>query len=225
MSILDPMESSTGSNWNYSDSEKDNFALRIDGTVVALGTPQALDFNSRQPKFWPDGNPVLNVSVTLEQADGSDVTWTFSPGGKKEKMSVAMRAIVDACTAAGLKPSVRSLAGKNVTIWTQDGAYNAKHPRPWGVQINGEGTAEFRGIDEDDANNRPASASRPAAQSMQQVAQSNPMMAQAMQQAANAIGAKFQEVPPSMPAPMPVPQPSRPAPVQQQAYYDQDIPF
>lgn len=123
------------SSWNYHDPSKSGYMTSVTGTVVEISNPQARDYNTGKPKFWDDGNPVRNLCVTVRGQSGKEVAWFFSP------KSVAATACLDALDPDGTRDSVsiEELLGKNVTVSTKDGAYNAKHPRPWKVVVNGEG--------------------------------------------------------------------------------------
>jgi hypothetical protein len=142
-----------GSNgWNYSDNTKEGYSEILEGTVVEVSNPQALDFQTRQPKFWPDGNPVRNFRLTVLKQDGEEVSWTFQGGKPKVSPNGAMNAI-QACIA-GLDPSgmaqrvsLEDILGKHVTIQTRAGSYNAGNPRPWWVKVHGDGDiSKVRGV-------------------------------------------------------------------------------
>ena len=142
-----------GSNgWNYSDPNKEGYSEAIRGTVVEVSNPQALDFQSRQPKFWPDGNPVRNFRLNILTASGDEVTWTFQGGRPKVSPNGAMNAI-QACIA-GLDPqgtsarvSLEDILGKDITVQTKAGNYSAGNPRPWWVTVHGDGdVSKVRGV-------------------------------------------------------------------------------
>lgn len=142
MSIFD-LKGGSSTNWNYSNKDGQDYSTTLSGTVVEISNPQAIDFNSRKPKFWPDGNPMRNLRVTVKEPSGRERAWVFTP------KSVAAEACLSALDPDGSRPQVNiaDLLGKLITISTKDGVYNAKNPRPWDVHINGVGDAgSVRGI-------------------------------------------------------------------------------
>lgn len=120
MSVFDIKKSSA---WNYSNSANPGFSTELKGVVVGLDNPQARDFGTGKPRFWDDGNPVRNIRVFVE-TDAGEKSVTFRPGG----------ALFQAFVDAGLD-SFEDLPGHDVTITTEDGAYNRTHPRPWSVEL------------------------------------------------------------------------------------------
>lgn len=196
-----------GNGWNYSDPNKADYFTSIQGTVVEIKEVAKTKFNSNEIDCWEDGKPKLNICLTIQGQSGRELDWIFGPGGVT-KPTAAMAACRAALQAAGLPAqSIAELGGKFISVATQEPpqgfAYGAQNPRPWAVQILGEGQVPFRGVKEYQA---------------QQQAQPAP------QQVVQA---------PVAPAPMqPVAQPmaqpqsvAQPAPVQESPYYDQDIPF
>lgn len=133
-----------GSNsWNYHTESKPGYMTSLTGTVVEVSNPQARDFNTGQPKFWPDGNPVRNLRLAIRGESGRELTWTFSP------KSVAADACLKALDPDGTRPevSLEELLGKNITVGTKPGTYNNRNPRPWMVVVNGPGDASaVRGL-------------------------------------------------------------------------------
>lgn len=188
MSILNFNRQGSGSGWNYNDPTKDGYSTTITGDVTKIETVQALDFQTKKPAFWPDGNPKLNIRVWLTGPNGGQKHWTFAPGGSGANASNAMKA----CQAA-IGPNADSmveLGGKNITIVTaeppQGYSYGRNAPRPWTVQINGPAQHPFQGVVEF----QPASV--PAPQVPQGV---NPAVNAALQ-AAQAAGAVITEIDP-----------------------------
>lgn len=160
-----------GGAWNYSDPSKESYMPSITGTVVEISEVQSTNFQTRQPEYWQDGNPKLNIQLTIQGQSGKELPWVFSP------KSLGMDAVKAALQA--YKPdsnSVADIGGLLVEVSTQGDStqYHANNPRPWNVRILGQGNAPFRGVKE-----------FKAAPSVQQVAQ------QPMQQAPQ------QQVPPS----------------------------
>jgi hypothetical protein len=143
MSMFD-MKNSQGSGWNYSDPDKPGFSTTLKGTVVEISNPQALDYNTREPRFWPDGNPVRNLRLTILTADGTEKNWVFAP---KSKSWEACLCALDPNGDRVDRISLEELLGKSIVISTKDGAYNAKRPRPWQVDIMGNGQTHLvRGV-------------------------------------------------------------------------------
>lgn len=143
MSMFDLKGGSSGNGWNYHDNTKSNYMEMIEGTVVEISNPQSINFNTKQPETWPDGNPKRNLRIAIRGRSGQELSWTFSPKSKG----------AEACLAA-LDPqgtreqvSIEELLGKFVRVQTQGGVYNAQHPRPWWVTILGDGEANMvRGL-------------------------------------------------------------------------------
>ena len=190
MSMFD-LKGSDSNNWNYSDNTKANYREWIQGTVVEISNPQARDFNTGQPAFWPDGNPKRNLMMTLLQQDNTEVTWTFSP------KSVAANACLAALDPQGTREqvSIEELLGKFVTIQTQAGNYNNRQPRPWAVRVDGDGQANaVRGL-------KDLSQPQPAPMPGMPAPQPAPVMQQPVMQ---------------QPAPVSAPMQQQPAPMQQQ---------
>ena len=68
------------------------------GTIVELGTSQVTDFVTKQPKFWDDGKPQVQVIVTLqtderdpERHDDTGLRKAYLFGGKLSAARTAMR--------------------------------------------------------------------------------------------------------------------------------------
>lgn len=59
------------------------------GTIVDFADVQERDFNTKEPKVWPDGSPVLQVRVTLEVEPGNfDSRVNLYISGKRMKNAV-----------------------------------------------------------------------------------------------------------------------------------------
>lgn len=150
MSILDfDNNNNSGNFWNYHSPDKSNYTLELTGDIVAISTPQATNFATKQPEFWPNGEPKLLICLHIGLVNGQEVCWSFSPGSKKSGGSAALKAVRSALAAINAPAkSVSEIGGKNVTISTQAGVYSAGYPRPWNVRINGQATLPYRGVDE-----------------------------------------------------------------------------
>lgn len=208
MSVFD-LKGGNGNNWNYSDNTKANYSEMLEGTVVEISNPQSINYATKQPETWPDGNPKRNLRLILKTQAG-ELSWTFAPRS----------AAATACLAA-LDPqnnrdavSIEEMLGKMIRIQTQGGVYNQAHPRPWWVTLLGDGDASaVRGLVDLSKMAGQQTAPAPA-----QVAAPQPApapVAQAMNQAAQAMG--FQQPPQAMPAQV-TNDPTG-------GYYDADIPF
>jgi len=68
----------------------------VSGRVADFNDLQVTDFNSKAPKFWSDGNPMMQTRVTLELDSGDKVSLFVKPG----RMTKAVR---EAIKAAGAK--------------------------------------------------------------------------------------------------------------------------
>ena len=130
--------------WNYSKQDRDGFSLELYGTIVALQEVQAREFNmgSNQPgrpRFWPDGNPVMNIRVGLATPDGSLKSITFQKAGKKqisgEKPSLHMQLY------RLTNGNMMELMGKTIHIWTWPANPNTN--QPWG-----QGNPRLFGVEE-----------------------------------------------------------------------------
>lgn len=205
MSVFDLKGSSGGNNWNYSDPQKDGYMEMIEGTVVEISNPQSINFGTKQPEVWPDGNPKRNLRLIIKGKSGRELGWTFAPRSRS----------AEACLAAldpqGTRPQVNieELLGKFIRVQTQAGVYNSQNPRPWWVTIIGDGDAgSVRGMIDLSAQQAPAPQPQPQSQQA-----SAPQIQYAQQQAAQALGYQQQ------PAPQPQPAQQAPAP---QVPYEQD---
>ena len=144
MSVFEFDEGGSSNRWNYTDPNGDNYRTSITGDVINIDSPQSLNFHTKEPEFWDDAKtqPKLNVRLTLQSSTGNTLSWTFSPGGKRDKKSMAMAAIQAALRAAG-KPgkSVKELEGLNISVATKEPPQGFKwaqgNPRPFSVRING----------------------------------------------------------------------------------------
>jgi len=64
----------------------------VGGTIVGAEERQATEYPSKAPKFWPDGNKMMEWVVTLRQKDGSEVKVPLDTAAKKEAVRDAIRA-------------------------------------------------------------------------------------------------------------------------------------
>ncbi len=156
---------STGSGnnfWNYSKPDKDGYTLSIEGTVVEIAEVAAKKFGTDEIDRWPQGNAKLNVSMTLLEPNGSEISWEFKPRTKKDKhsnplgMTPALNCLFEACTNAGLPgQNLNELLGKYVAISTRERkdsegnliGYDVRCPRPFAAAIIRDGEKnKVRGV-------------------------------------------------------------------------------
>lgn len=224
MSVFDLKGGGSGNNWNYSDPNKQGFMEMIEGTIVEISNPQSINFGTKKPEFWDDGNPKRNLCVIVKGRSGQELNWIFAP------KSNAANACLAALDPQGDRPqvSIEELLGKMVRIQTQTGVYNSQNPRPWWVTILGDGDIQsVRGI-KDLSQGQPMQQLLVPQQQRQVQAPPTqqqapaPQVQYAQQQAAQALGY----------APQPAQQqpsaPANQAPYEQDptgGYYEQDIPF
>lgn len=212
MSMFD-LKGGSGNNWNYSDNTKQGYSEMIEGTCIEISNPQAKDFNTGAPAFWPDGNPKRNLQVVLLTKAGQEISWTFSP------KSAAANACLASLDPQGTREQVSldEILGKFVRVQTQAGVYNARNPRPWWVTILGDGEASaVRGC-KDLSQPQPMQAMPAPAPAPVQQTPPPPTQFQVAQQAAQQAVAQqnFQQAAP----------PVNQVPADAYGVYDQDIPF
>lgn len=83
---------------------------------------QSRNFDSRQPEFWPDGNPKMTVATNLRLDSGEEVClWASKP-------SAMFRAIADAAKAAGTGPVA---VGGRLTV-----SFSGEKPDPAKPHLN-----------------------------------------------------------------------------------------
>lgn len=156
MSNKDPFEINTAARkyWKYTEDE----VMR--GTVVELSLIPDTDFNTKQPKYFKDGNPIMKYLLALKQEDGSEILWPVKMRG------TAIDAIKKALDPQGTRNSInlRETLGLVLKVSTRKGVYNNNNPRPYWVEILGKDTVTpIRGAKEAPAKPEPA----PAPQNMQ----------------------------------------------------------
>jgi hypothetical protein len=52
----------------------------VSGIIADFNDLQVTDFASKEPKFWKNGDPVMQTRVSLIQPDGSQVSLYVKPG-------------------------------------------------------------------------------------------------------------------------------------------------
>ena len=172
MGVLGFENRGSGNMWNYAHPDREGFMLQIQGTVVEVKEVAATKFNSNEIDRWPDGNPKLNVCLTIQGQSGRELDWVFSPGGT-QKPTTAMAACRAALQAAGEPAeSVAELGGKTIVVATvappEGFNYGQGNPRPWSVQVLGPGTVPFRGVHEYTGEPQPQPQPQPQAQPVAQ---------------------------------------------------------
>ena len=131
--------------WNYKDPTAPNYMPEIVGTLVAIEEVQSTNFTTREPEWFSNGNPKLNLKFIIQGQSGNELPWIFNPKG------IAAVAIKKAVKA--YDPNMHTMAdigGCMVRIKTHGSTkeYHANNPRPWEFEILGPGTAPFRGVKE-----------------------------------------------------------------------------
>ena len=143
MSINPTLNSNEGMSyhWNYSRPDKEGFSNELVGTVLNIQEIQAREYSMNgpgAPKFWPDGNPVMNIRMVFAIADGSIKTWTFQPAGRLAKQGKKKSVHIDLYALTG-NTNMMNLVGQTVKIQTQQPpegfSYGVNSPRPWHVEL------------------------------------------------------------------------------------------
>lgn len=144
-----------GSSWNFSRPNDEGYSLELYGTVVSLQEVQARTYNpgSNQPgapRFWPDGNPVMNIRVGLATPEGKLKTVTFGKAGKKqisgEKPSLHMQLF------SLTNRNMMDLMGKTLHLWTwtvdpeTQRPWGQGNPRKFGVELVNDQTYQLAGV-------------------------------------------------------------------------------
>lgn len=132
--------------WNYSKPDKEGYSTSLTGTVVAIQEVQKRDFTMDgrpgAPKFWPEGNPMMNIRLGLATPDGSLKAFTFQPAGKEAKAGKKKSIHMDLFALTG-NTDMTNLLGKTITIWTEEPPagfkYGQGNPRPWYCRLENVG--------------------------------------------------------------------------------------
>ena len=140
-----PLLGSESKGWNFSNPDKENYMTVIEGTVVEWTHPVRKIWGTQQDDCWPNGDPKRDWSFFIRGRSGRELIWRFKPGSDK-KPTVARRAIAAGLQAAGGN-RIEDIIGKFVRISTEEGKYGLGNPRPWTVEILGEGELDkVRGV-------------------------------------------------------------------------------
>lgn len=129
---LNPVSANHG--WNYSRPEDEGYSLAITGTVVFIQEVQAMKYSmnrqaERQPDFWDNGDPKLNIRIGLAMPDGELKTLTFAKAGAKQKSGEKPSIHMDLFHLTG-DTDMMALIGKTITIQTWQA--NPTTGAPWG---------------------------------------------------------------------------------------------
>ena len=82
------------------------------GVIVSLDQSQERDFQTKQPKFFSDGNPIMQYVIEVQDANGTLGT-VYAGSGLKKSINAAVKASGAAGLRKGDTLSVR-FAGKQV---------------------------------------------------------------------------------------------------------------
>lgn len=118
---FNPMKSSNVS-WNYSRPDDPSFTLVLVGTVQSIQWVQKRTYSNNpnvpgQPEFWPQGDPKMNLRITLATPEGELRAFTFQPASKAAQMGQKPSVHIELFKAAGGN-SMADLIGKTISIET-----------------------------------------------------------------------------------------------------------
>ena len=148
-----------GSNigWKYSKPGSEGYTNPLIGTVLCYQLVQAQDMYTKEPRVFPDGNPIFNARIVLALQDGSLRAFTFTKASSKawkgEKASIHVELMKIAAghdellgQLVNVEDVVRGVSfdniiGKTVSIQTEPEPgpyppgtkYGSNTPRPWTV--------------------------------------------------------------------------------------------
>ena len=129
---LNPVSSSN--RWNFSNQQREDFSLEFVGTVLCMQEVQARTYNPNSnrpgaPRFWDDGNPMMNIRVGFADQNGQFKTFTFQPAGKAQREGKKPSVHMQLFALTG-NTSMENLIGKTVKLetWT----VNPETGQPWG---------------------------------------------------------------------------------------------
>lgn len=184
MPSLDPVYVPNHRNWNYSNNQKEFYSETLVGTVKAIQFVQSTNFQTRQPEFWPDGNPKFNIRMAFADQNGELITFTFQPASKAAKEGRKKSIHIDLFNLAKSLGGndLRSLIDKTIQISTKPGNYGPNNPREFTVQAVQAGPFELANPLPDEFKVPEIVLSRPAVQQPQQQYAPQPMAPQVTQQ-------------------------------------------
>jgi hypothetical protein len=93
------------------------------GRIVAFAEYQVQDFYTKEPRFFPSGDPIMGVRIILEQTPG-DADSRVALRAQGGRM---LRAIATAVKAQGAKDLEH---GAYLTVTRTEEAYEATYARP-----------------------------------------------------------------------------------------------
>lgn len=136
---LNPFNTTTNPNWNYSNDQREGYSPELIGTVLAMQEVQATVYNPnpqapRVPAFWADGNPKFNIRIALADQQGQLKLFTFAPAGKAAKQGLKPSVHMMLWELTG-RTTMENLIGKTIKISTQPGHYGQGNPRPWACEL------------------------------------------------------------------------------------------
>ena len=209
----DPFEyGGGGTSWNYSDDSKANYSETLAGTVVEISYVQKMKYGTNEPEYHSDGNPKTLWRFSIVDTAGNEFTWWFSTNRDSNAVKACGLALL-ADGRNGKRWKISELLGKFVVVSTKAGSYNMQRPRPWKVEIKGNGDqSQVRGCYDEVNADKPQPASEP------NFTEQAAAMKQMLVDSASA---------PAAPAPA-APAPAAPAPAYDQVpleVYAEDIPF
>lgn len=138
---FDPV--STNDAWNYSNPNRDGYSPEITGTVLGFQKIQAREYNPNdnkpgKPKFWPEGNPMMNIRMILCGPQGGIRTFTFQPASKEQQKGQKPSIHMDLYHLTG-DTALTNLIGNTIHIKTWEmpngGKYGSGNPRPFAVEL------------------------------------------------------------------------------------------
>lgn len=119
--------------WNFTKPDKEGYSEQLIGTIVSMQEVQAREYKPNggigKPRFWDDGNPVMNIRIGFALADGSFKTITFAKAGKKQVSGEKPSLHVQLWNLVN-RGNFENLMGKTVQLTTW--AANPTTGVPWG---------------------------------------------------------------------------------------------
>lgn len=211
----------SGEAWNYSDPNQPDYQPTITGTVVEIRETQSYNYKTKQPEFWPEGNPKLNLTIVIQDQTGREYLWTFMP-----RRSNAAKAAQSALKAYNPSAnSIADIAGLMIEVSTSGSTVSlGNNPRPWACRIIGPGAVPFRGITDYQPpaggyNMQPQQQTNPVQAQQNMAMYGQPVPPAPLQRDFNGNMIQQPQVPMQQMAPVQYQaQPQTPMPVQQSAY-------
>lgn len=136
--------------WNYSHPDQEGFSTQLSGQIVELDRIWQRDFSSKQPKVFPDGNPIMQYKLTVLTANGEEKAWYMSgskASGSYQAVLSALRILFKTTTwHAPAGNMAAQCVGRMVTISTKQPpegfGYGPQNPRPWNVALGEFGSPD-----------------------------------------------------------------------------------